>query len=115
MEEENELHLTVAGLGKKCGMEYMKEHCEYDNMKVFEMFNDDLYISAERTGKMTHTYVDAEYDFEVLDCQGHTSHVVTKSGVHLENCEFTLSISKQYGKFIEMLLDGYLFKGVKAV
>lgn len=115
VEEENELHLTVAGLGKKCGMEYMKEHCEYDNMKVFEMFNDDLYIPAERTGKMTHTYVDTEYDFEVLDCQGHTSHVVTKSGVHLENCEFTLSISKQYGKFIEMLLDGYLFKGVKAV
>ena len=96
-------------------MEYMKEHCEYDNMKVFEMFNDDLYIPAERTGKMTHTYVDTEYDFEVLDCQGHTSHVITKSGVHLENCEFTLSISKQYGKFIEMLLDGYLFKGVKAV
>lgn len=114
-ENDGSLHLTVAGLGKKCGMEYMKEYCNNDNMKVFEMFNDDLYIPSDRTGKMTHTYVDTEYDFEVLDYQGHTSHVVTKSGVHLENCEFTLSISKQYGKFIEMLLDGYLFRGDKAV
>lgn len=114
-ESDGSLHLTVAGLGKKCGMDYMKEHCDNDNLKVFEMFNDDLYIPADRTGKMTHCYVDTEFEFDILDYQGHTSHVITKSGVHLENCEFTLSISKQYGKFIEMLLGGFLYRGVKDV
>lgn len=114
-ESDSSLHLTVAGLGKKCGMEYMIEHCNNDNIKVFEMFNDDLYIPADRTGKMTHTYVDECFEFDILDYQGHTSTVISKSGIHLENCEFTLSISKQYGKFIEMLLNGYLFTGVKAV
>lgn len=114
-ENDGSLHLTVAGLGKKCGMDYMKEHCNNDNLKVFEMFNDDLYIPADRTGKMTHCYVDTEFEFDILDYQGHTSHVITKSGVHLENCEFTLSISKQYGKFIEMLLGGFLYRGVKDV
>lgn len=114
-EDDGSLHLTVAGLGKKCGMDYMKEHCNNDNMKVFEMFNDDLYIPSDRTGKMTHCYVDTEFEFDILDYQGHTSHIITKSGVHLENCEFTLSISKQYGKFIEMLLGGFLYRGVKDV
>lgn len=114
-ESDGSLHLTVAGLGKKCGMEYMKEHCNNDNMKVFEMFNDDLYIPADRTGKMTHCYVDSEFEFDVLDYQGHNSHIIAKSGVHLENCEFTLSISKQYGKFIEMLIGGFLYRGVEDV
>lgn len=114
-ENDGSLYLTVAGLGKKCGMEYMKEHCNNDNMKVFEMFNDDLYIPADRTGKMTHCYIDSEFEFDILDYQGHNSHIIAKSGVHLENCEFTLSISKQYGKFIEMLLGGFLYRGVEDV
>ena len=112
-EQDGSLHLTVAGLSKKNGINYMIEQCNGDNMKVFEMFNDDLYIPAENTGKMTHSYIDIEHDFMIKDYQGNDSHVVTKSGVHLENCEFTLSISKQYAQFIMMIMQGYVFKGVK--
>ena len=36
--------------------------------------------------------------------------VNTKSGVHLSPCEFTLSISKQYAKFLKALLNGELYK-----
>ena len=53
-----ELELTVAGLSKSNGLEYMKRKCNYDNSKVFEMFDDELYIPAEETGKNTHTYID---------------------------------------------------------
>lgn len=114
-ESDNSLHLTVAGLAKKNGIEYMIEKCDNDNMKVFEMFNDDLYIPAERTGKMTHTYIDTENEFTILDYQGHETHVITKSGVHLENCDFTLSISKQYSQFLLMIMQGYIYKGVKEI
>lgn len=114
-ESGNSLHLTVAGLAKKNGIEYMIEKCDNDNMKVFEMFNDDLYIPAERTGKMTHTYIDTENEFTILDYQGHETHVITKSGVHLENCDFTLSISKQYSQFLLMIMQGYIYKGVKEI
>lgn len=113
VEEDGELHLTVAGLSKKNGINYMIEKCEGDNTKVFDMFNDELYIPAEHTGKMTHSYIDIEHDFMIKDYQGNDSHVVTKSGVHLESCDFTLSISKQYAEFLKMVLQGYIFKGVK--
>lgn len=113
VEEDGELHLTVAGLSKKNGINYMIEKCEGDNTKVFDMFNDELYIPAEHTGKMTHSYIDIEHDFMIKDYQGNDSHVVTKSGVHLESCDFTLSISKQYADFLKMVLQGYIFKGVK--
>lgn len=112
-EQDGSLHLTVAGLSKKNGINYMIEKAQRDNMKVFEMFNDDLYIPAENTGKMTHSYIDNEHEFTILDYQGNESHVITKSGVHLESCDFTLSISKQYAQFILMIKQGFIFKGVK--
>lgn len=115
VEEDGELELTVAGLSKRNGIEYMKEKCNYDNMKVFEMFNDSLYIPSDRTGKMTHTYIDEPMEFMMQDYQGNEAHVKTESGVHLENCDFTLSITKQYGHFIDNLMKGYYYKGVKHI
>lgn len=115
VEEEGQLELTVAGLSKQNGITYMLEKSGYDNTKVFEMFNDSLYIPSERTGKMTHTYIDEPMEFMIQDYQGNDSHVKTLSGVHLENCDFTLSITKQYGAFINNLMKGYYYKGVKHI
>ena len=81
--------------------------------KVFHMFNDELYIPAERTGKMTHTYIDEKQEDVVQDYQGNDSFISTRSGIHLEPCDFTLSISKQYGEFLRNLMQGYFYKGVK--
>lgn len=113
VEKDGKLELTVAGLPKKNGIEYMIEKCNGDYDKVFDMFNDELYIPAERTGKMTHTYIDERQEFRIKDYQGNDSHIITESGIHLEPCDFTLSISKQYGEFLKNLLNGYLYKGVK--
>ena len=114
-EENGKLHLTVAGLSKRNGLEYMLEQCDNDNTKVFEMFNDDLYIPSDRTGKNTHTYIDDEMEGEITDYLGNKTFVKSLSSVHLSECEFTLSISKQYNKFLLMLRDGYLFTGNRAV
>ena len=115
VEENNQLELTVAGLSKQNGIAYMLEKSGHDNTKVFEMFNDSLYIPSERTGKMTHTYIDEPMEFMIQDYQGNEAHVITLSGVHLENCDFTLSITKQYGTFINNLMKGYYYKGVKHI
>ena len=112
-EHEGELEITVAGLSKKNGLEYMIEQSQGDTLKVFEMFNDDLYIPSDRTGKNTHTYIDREMRLQVTDFMGNTCDVTTKGGVHLEPCDFTLSIAKQYGAFLLALKQGYLFKGVE--
>lgn len=110
--KDGSLALTVAGLSKKNGIEYLKKTSK-DNTEVFNKFNDEMYIPADETGKMTHTYIDVEYNFMCMDYQGNECMVNTKSGVHLEKCDFTLSISKQYGQFLKMLLSGYKYKGVE--
>lgn len=111
----DKLHLTVAGLSKQNGINYMKELAGGDYAKVFEQFTDTLYIPADRTGKMTHTYIDDELMFDVVDYQGRKAKVITMSAIHLENCDFTLSVASQYKQFLTNLADGYIYKGVKHV
>jgi len=115
IEQDGKLHLTVAGLSKQNGLQYMLEQCNNDNDKVFKMFNDELFIDGAHTGKMTHTYIDIEQEGLITDYLGNIEHVISKSCVYLENCEFTLSISKQYANFLKQLMQGYIFKGVKDV
>jgi len=115
VEQDGKLHLTVAGLSKQNGLQYMLKQCKNDNTKVFKMFNDELFIDGEHTGKMTHTYIDIEQEALITDYLGNTEHVISNSCVYLENCEFTLSISKQYANFLKQLMQGYIFKGVKDV
>ena len=104
--------LTVAGLSKQNGMNYMIDHCNNDLNKIFEMFNDELYIPADKTGKMTHTYLDSPQRAVITDYHGETIEVETLSSIHLEQCDFTLSISKQFKDFLHQLSKGYLLKGV---
>lgn len=113
VQDGDKLHLTVAGLSKRNGINYMIEQCNGDYEEVFEMFNDDLYIPADKTGKMTHTYIDDYMKFIIKDYQGNESIISVESGIHLEPCDFTLSISKQYGTFLKNIMQGYLYRGVK--
>lgn len=112
---DEKLHLTVAGLSKQNGVEYMLCVCNNDYMKVFENFNDELYIPENETGKNTHTYIDTEMTATITDYQNNTVVVTALTGVHLSPCEFTLSISKQYSKFLRDLRNGYLFTGTRAI
>ena len=110
--EKDRLALTVAGLSKQNGLTYMLEMVNGDKLKVFDIFNDRLHIPASRTGKMTHAYIDNEYKFKVVDYLGEESTILTRSGVHLEICDFTLSIAEQYKEFLNQLSNGYIYKGV---
>ena len=113
--ENGKYSLTVAGLSKVNGMQYMIDKCKNDSDKIFDMFNDDLYIPSENTGKMTHTYLDAEQSFIVKDYLGNENREVSLSSIHLGVCDFTLSISEQYLKFLSNLKQGFIFRGVKHV
>lgn len=110
-EQDGKLHITIAGLSKSNGVAYMLKACNGDVDRVFKMFNNDLYIPPEYTGKNTHTYIDTAMTETVTDYQGNTEEIYAPSSVHLSECDFTLSISKQYNKFLCMLRDGYLFIG----
>lgn len=115
VKENGEFHLTVAGLSKKNGINHMVNICGGDTEQVFNIFNDNLYIPADKTGKMTHTYIDTEKEMFVVDYDGVEERVLTLSGIHLEPCDFTLSISEQYNQFLRAISNGYIFTGMKNV
>lgn len=58
-------HITIAGLSKKAGCDYI-----FSQKEPFEFFNDEMYIPREHTGKLTHTYVDDEVSGFLIDYKG---------------------------------------------
>lgn len=101
--EEYLVELTVSGVNKKKGIEYLLQ--EFGREKVFDAFDDKLEIPAtylvdgvekSATGKMTHTYIDEERSGIVTDYLGNKAHYKELSGVHLENCDYRLSLSEIY-------------------
>lgn len=112
-EHNGKLQITVAGLSKQNGLEYLKEQADNDHAKVFENFTHEMYVPPERTGKMTHTYIDDEIAHYCTDYKGHAIWVNPLTGVHLESCDFTLSVARQYQEFLRNLSQGYIYNGVK--
>lgn len=115
LQDGEKIEITVAGLSKQNGVQYMLDQCNGDSEKVFNMFNNQLYIPKDKTGKMTHSYLDDVQSFTITDYLGNVADVHSLSGVHLENCDFTLSMSEQYLSFIENLTKGYIYQGVDYV
>lgn len=103
--------LTVAGLSKQNGMEYLIKQGGNDVGRIFEMFDDGLRIPADKTGKQTHTYIDGAKEAMITDYLGKPLKVNPLSGVHLENASFELSISARYAAFLKALMQGYILKG----
>ena len=111
VEEEGKMGITIAGLSKKTGLEYILDECNQDNTKAFEFFDDEMTIPAKHTGKNTHIYIDDEKTMLVTDFQGHTMEINIPSGIYLTGADFTLSISKEYAQFVKMLISGNVFNG----
>jgi len=112
--DNDEMEMTVAGLSKKNGLKYLQDNNK-NNTETFNAFNDEMYIPAEHTGKMTHTYLDEPQEHRVLDYLGNEGVGSSLSSVHLEKADFTLSLARQYIEFIENLKKGYLYKGLEHI
>lgn len=107
---DGEYHMTVAGLSKKDGIKYLCsekaredfyiETGEYPDSPL-DIFRDGMYIPAEHTGKLTHTYIDEPFTATVTDFMGNTSVVAEKSFIHLEPADFHLSIARVYSEFLK--------------
>ena len=89
--------ITIAGLGKKKGLEFMKK----DGKNPFDEFNDNLEVPPEDTGKMCHTYLYDYIDMDVIDYTGKITHIETWGGCHLEATPFTLGLTDDFIKFLK--------------
>lgn len=87
--------ITVAGLGKKQGAEYINSQPD-----PYEFFSNDMYIPCDCTGKLTHTYIDETIEGDVCDYNGQVFHYKELSSVHLSPCDFTLSLAQSFIRMI---------------
>lgn len=121
--KDGQIEMTVAGLNKKIALEYMrKKYGKRSNMKtidrmthephifdkinairIFNAFDDDLYIPPGQTGKKTHTYIDKEIEGYITDYKGNTAKYHELSFVHLDDADYNLSISSDYLETIDLL------------
>lgn len=111
---KEDLHITIAGLNKKHGANYlMKTYKTFE--KVFKNFDNDLYVPADETGKSSSFYIDYEISESITDYTGITEKVTSKTGLHLEPAEFTLSIPIMFINFLAQYCEGYSFEGFSNV
>lgn len=97
--KDYKISFTVAGCSKKTAVPYLCR--KYGKYKVFDKFDNGLYIPSNATSKMTHTYIDEGFEEELTDYLGNTMTVEEKSYIHLEPCEFSLSISKEFLAYLK--------------
>lgn len=94
-DSDGNLEMTVAGLGKKAGLNYLiKEYQTADN--VFIHFNDGLQVPASDTGKNLHTYIDDEETGVIVDYNGTPAEYDELTAVHLQPNEYNLSMAQAF-------------------
>ena len=92
--KDDKISITVCGLSKKSGKEFIE-----NQQKPFLFFNDGMFVDCEHTGKMTHTYIDREIENIITDYLGNTAYYHEKSYIHLEKTDYLLSLSDMYIKY----------------
>lgn len=97
---KEEFKITIAGLGKKEGGDYIA-----GQKAPFDFFSDGMIVPCENTGKKTHTYIDDEMNVELTDYYGNTVTVNIPSGVYLEPCGFEMSLANGYKKLFTTIQE----------
>jgi len=89
--------LTISGLSKFSAIPYL--YHKYGD-GIMEVFKDGMYIPPEHTGKNTHTYLDFTQEGYVTDYLGNTEYYKELSSIHLESCEYELSMTREFLDFL---------------
>lgn len=107
--EDGVVSLTVSGLNKRKAVPHMLQklnidytvneydECvltnEQDYKKLFDYFDDELYIPPNATGKNIHTYIDESRSGKIKDYLGVEQEYYEERGIHMEGAEYSLKLS----------------------
>lgn len=98
--------LTVSGLNKKVVIPYLVQELSAKTKRdIFTLFDDELYIPKGQTGKKIHTYIDYPQEGEIEDYTGLKGSYRELSSVHMEEADYSLSMTREYLDFIIGLKD----------
>jgi hypothetical protein len=99
----DEYSITVAGVNKFSGRNYLVEEAKRLGISPFELFNNDLVIPPSHSGRITLTYLDGDdtpIDGEVTDYLGNTYHYHEESAIHMEPSEYSFNSLDSFLKFL---------------
>lgn len=108
-------HITVAGLPKKKGMEYIERIAEERGLDVYEVFNDGMMVPDKETGKLTHTYIDKSMSGMITDYLGNSVLCESRSSVHLSSCSFEMSLADEYLDLLQEVDKGRITKEIAEI
>lgn len=103
--DNEEISLTVSGVNKNFAIPYLKTL----GKDLFDLFDETLYIPKEYTvdnktyrgtGKTIHTYIDEPQSGYLVDYLGNRGRYDELSSVHMEESDYTLSISDIYLQYL---------------
>ena len=111
--DNGELHITIAGVSKSKGVEYLlNTNNSFD--EIFEKFDEGLTFPASYihngevlsgSGKLCHTYIDCRTKGKVKDYRGEYALYDEWSSVHLEGIPYEMSIASEFLAFIIGIRD----------
>lgn len=108
--KQGTISLTVSGVNKKVACPWLLE--QYGRDGIFDVFDDDLYLPPEYSGKNTHTYIDIERKGTVTDYRGRPGRYRELSSVHMESSEYSMSLAQEYADYLADLVKDLRMKGV---
>lgn len=115
-DENNNLHITISGVKKKNGVEYLK-YKYHNNDNIFKHFTDNLEFPPiykdkdeikQGAGKLCHTYIDTYHSEEVIDYLGNHTSYCEFSGVHMEPTGYNLSLDVAFKNYLLGMKGNYL-------
>lgn len=111
-----EIKITIAGVSKTKGSDFLnlsypeklKIQDEYKKKNIhinvtedpFEMFEDDMTIPDEYSGRLISTYIDTSEDCWVTDYQGNPTYIKGHSGIHMEKSSYNLTMTDIYKELL---------------
>lgn len=111
VETDTGVNITVSGLNKKTAVPFLCENWYYDLKKriyvndPFDKFTDQLYVPAEYTGKMTHTYIEEKREGVLYDYLGQPAKYKELTSIHLEPADYSLSMASEFTNYIRGIKD----------
>lgn len=81
--------ITVAGVNKSGGRDYIVKRAKELGISPFELFNEYLVIPKEYSGRNVLTYIDDPTEGDVVDYLGNSYHFKEESAIHMESAEYS--------------------------
>lgn len=106
--DDFEVEMTVAGLGKKTGRDYIVG--KYGKYGVFQNFTDGLKVPCEHTGKLGHYYIEEPTKGLCVDYTGKQAMFSEATSIYMEPVKFEMSMSDPYMRRLISLKEMYFYE-----